>query len=322
VRVAVVGAGVNGCATARELARRGADVDLYEQFELEHTRGSSHGDARIFRISYPEAEYVALALEALPLWQELERELGRELLRPTASLDVGRDLPHSAAMDANAVEYEALTGDELRDRFGVLVPEGGIWQRDGGVLNADACRRALADSAVAAGARLHERTRIDDLEALDAEVVVVTAGAWVNRFGLDLPVRVTRETVAYFDIGRRTPTIIDWGPGIAAYALTTPAGLLKVGLHHRGHETDPDLDEGPNPGLVAAARTWVSERLALDLDPARAESCLYTTTPGEYFLLERRDRYVIGSACSGHGFKFAPAVGVRLAALALGDGDA
>jgi len=27
---------------------------------------------------------------------------------------------------------------------------------------------------------------------------------------------------------------------------------------------------------------------------------------------------VIGSACSGHGFKFAPAVGRRLADLALG----
>ena len=47
------------------------------------------------------------------------------------------------------------------------------------------------------------------------------------------------------------------------------------------------------------------------------ESCLYTTTADESFVLERRNRIVIGSACSGHGFKFAPAIGRRLAALAL-----
>ena len=32
---------------------------------------------------------------------------------------------------------------------------------------------------------------------------------------------------------------------------------------------------------------------------------------------ERRGRLVVGSACSGHGFKFAPAIGRRLADLAL-----
>jgi sarcosine oxidase len=41
-------------------------------------------------------------------------------------------------------------------------------------------------------------------------------------------------------------------------------------------------------------------------------------TSDESFVLERRGRVVVGSACSGHGFKFAPAVGRRLADLALG----
>jgi sarcosine oxidase len=43
---------------------------------------------------------------------------------------------------------------------------------------------------------------------------------------------------------------------------------------------------------------------------------MYTTTADEHFILERRDKIVIGSPCSGHGFKFAPAIGTRLAALA------
>jgi sarcosine oxidase len=44
---------------------------------------------------------------------------------------------------------------------------------------------------------------------------------------------------------------------------------------------------------------------------------MYTTTADESFVLERRGRIVVGSPCSGHGFKFAPAIGERLANLTL-----
>jgi sarcosine oxidase len=54
-----------------------------------------------------------------------------------------------------------------------------------------------------------------------------------------------------------------------------------------------------------------------DSSPAAAETCLYTSTQDERFVVERRGRTVVGSACSGHGFKFAPAIGERLAALAV-----
>ena len=48
------------------------------------------------------------------------------------------------------------------------------------------------------------------------------------------------------------------------------------------------------------------------------DTCLYTSTPDYSFVLERRGRLVVASACSGHGFKFAPAVAARIAALATG----
>ena len=59
--IAVVGAGIDGSATARALARHGRSVVLLEQFELGHARGSSHGSSRIFRLSYPDEHYVRLA---------------------------------------------------------------------------------------------------------------------------------------------------------------------------------------------------------------------------------------------------------------------
>jgi Glycine/D-amino acid oxidases (deaminating) len=74
----------------------------------------------------------------------------------------------------------------------------------------------------------------------------------------------------------------------------------------------------PDPAIVERIASWVRERFPdVDPEPVEAQACLYTTTPDQSFILERRDRVVVGSACSGHGFKFAPAVGRRLAALAL-----
>ena len=64
MKVAVVGAGVMGCATAWALRERGAEVTVHEQFELDHDRGSSHGRTRIFRVAYPEVEWVRFAQDA------------------------------------------------------------------------------------------------------------------------------------------------------------------------------------------------------------------------------------------------------------------
>ena len=72
MKVVIVGAGAMGSASAWQLARAGADVTLLEQFEAGHDRGSSHGTVRIFRLAYADDLYVRLALEAEPLWAELE----------------------------------------------------------------------------------------------------------------------------------------------------------------------------------------------------------------------------------------------------------
>ena len=75
--VVVVGGGVMGLASAWALARAGRDVTVLEQFEVGHPYGSSHGGSRIFRFAYDEPEWVRSAQEALPLWRELEEEVGR-----------------------------------------------------------------------------------------------------------------------------------------------------------------------------------------------------------------------------------------------------
>jgi sarcosine oxidase len=117
------------------------------------------------------------------------------------------------------------------------------------------------------------------------------------------------------------PSIVDLNAetgGHGMYSLHDPVHGLKAGAHHAGAEADPDTEAPPDPAIVERIASWVRDRFPeVDPEPVEAQSCLYTTTADEHFVLERRGRVVVGSACSGHGFKFAPAVGRRLAALAL-----
>ena len=322
MRVAVVGAGVMGCATAWALAGRGADVTLVEQFELAHARGSSHGRTRIFRLAYPEAHWVTLAEEALAGWRELERQAGRDVLALHGLVELCSrpDLTSHDVLAAHGVEHRMLGGGELR-ALGVTLPDGwaALWQPDAGVVLADVAREAFL---AVARPRLETGRRIESPEELEADFVVVTAGPWVTTLVPDLPVRVTRETIAYFaHDGAPLPSVVELDDETrrhAMYALHDPVYGLKAGAHHAGHVADPDGEEAPDPELVERIAGWVRARFrGAGRRPVAADTCLYTSTKDESFVLERSGRIVIGSACSGHGFKFAPAVGRRLADLAL-----
>jgi sarcosine oxidase len=323
LKAAVVGAGVMGLATGRALQRRGHDVVVYEQFEPGHDRGSSHGRSRIFRLAYAEQEYVRLAQEALGLWRELEAETGTTLLELNGLLEIVRTLDESTAatLEACGVEWHRLEGEEAERRYPVRVPEQSfaVVQPEAGIVRAN---RALAALGRELDVRYGTRVHPDDL---DADVVVVTAGSWVNEL-LDepLPVKVTRETVCYFqpEPDGPVPSVVSFKPDSHThdmYALADPLHGLKVGAHHAGPEVDPDETGEHEPRLVEQIATWARQTYRLaQPDPVAAETCLYTTTPDETFVLERRGRLVIGSPCSGHGFKFAPAIGERLADLATG----
>jgi sarcosine oxidase len=98
---------------------------------------------------------------------------------------------------------------------------------------------------------------------------------------------------------------------------------IKVARHvTSGADDDPDrAPDGPDSAAIEWVRTFLETRFA---DPVErfvaSETCLYTMAGSEDFILglhPENPRVAIGSACSGHGFKFGPLTGRLLAELAL-----
>ena len=338
--IVVIGGGVVGTATARALTSSGRTVVLLERFSFGHKNGSSHGRTRVFRLSYREPRYVEMAKEALRLWRRLEKDSGESLLTSMGGLDTGEGIEHNAkALSECGVEHEMTEGKEIAKRFpSVQIDpyEPVLYQADGGVVAAERSVAAFARLAVAGGVEIREgevATALEPAESgvrirtehglFEAQVAVVTAGAWAKPLlataGIDLPVGVTRETVAYFEmLGAAPPPLVDWGDP-AIYALPSPGQGLKAAQHIAGPEVDPDSAKSPSSRSVEIVSSWVKKRYPTANDtPHLVETCLYTNTDDERFIMERHGPIVVGSACSGHGFKFAPATGERLANLAQG----
>jgi sarcosine oxidase len=348
VDIAVVGAGIAGAATAWALSGGRESVALLERFDLGHARGSSHGTSRIFRLNYPDERFVRLAQGAAAGWRELEAAYGEQLVDHIGAIDIGpAAVAVERALAACSVPCQRLSRPEVESRWPLRLEddETALFQPDGGVIHADRAHRALLALAVEGGVDVRARAPVRALAAeasgvrvtledteMTARAVVVTAGAWaravLSPLGIELQVEATRETVAYLGLDAALPPLIDYGrapepggemisrQGQAPYALPAPAIGLKAGIHRSGPVVDPDDSGEVDARVVAWISRWAAWRYESVGDLLGTETCLYTNTPDEDFVLERHDRVVVGSACSGHGFKFAPVVGRRLAALA------
>lgn len=354
--VIIIGGGVMGCAAAYHLAKDGRRALLLEQFGLTHTRGSSHGPSRIIRLAYDSEDYVLLARAAYGLWRGLEAESGRSLLRTIGGLDLGA--PGALALDAirttyeaASIPFEALDRDEIVRRYPPFrLPEGtiGYYQPDYGLLDADGCVATLAALARRHGARINEHepalqiTPLPDGVAVrttrgtyTADRLILAAGSWMGplagQLGLDLPLAVTKELIAYFQppdpdtyMPERFPIFIHRFPNTTTLGSGFPifghAGFKMI-FDRIGPVVDPaDPDPEPAPGQLERLVRYAAEVLpSLGSRVIEAVTCRYTMTPDEHFIIDRHPQYeqiVLTSPCSGHGFKFGSVIGRILADLA------
>lgn len=349
----VLGVGGFGSSTLYHLARAGVTVLGLDRFPVPHDRGSSHGETRIIRKAYFEhPDYVPLLLRSYQLWEQLERESGRDLLHQIGLLLNGPTDGECIAgcrlaARLHKLTVEEFTLDEARRRFpGFRFPEDSavIVEPDAGYLRVEDGVRTFAERAVAQGATLRteeevrswssdgRRVRVTtDRGEYEAGHLVVTAGAWAGPLlaDLSLPLEVVRKVVTWHRVNSNE---YDVAAGTPAYYFELADGhfygfpsldnrTLKVAEHTGGQQVADPLTVDRSLRLEDQQRIGRFLRRHLPRVEPTAERhsvCLYTLTPDQHFIVDRHPAWpnvLFGAGFSGHGFKFTPVIGETLCEL-------
>ncbi|MFN8852293.1 MAG: FAD-dependent oxidoreductase [Armatimonadota bacterium] len=324
MQVSIAGAGITGRCVAATLARRGADVTLYDPRPSDHTEGSSHGRSRIVRQAYPEPFWTKILAEGYDDWRVLEQwadealvnEVGLWYLGPAdhEELATGRE-----GLDACGVAYDWVTTgtDTLRLHPG----EAAITTPRAGWVNADQARAAALRVAQVAGVR-EVRAHLD--QPAPEGCTVWTVGPWIAAKLPQLGLRVTRQWAVYLRGHHEGPVWIEAADD-HPYGFPNEPGeaTVKVALHSPGPDTTPGSAREPDPAIVARTAEAARHRLpqctgeVVDVVP-----CLYTNAKDDAFrIFWLNERELVVAACSGHAFKFGPWLGRFVADVLQGHED-
>ena len=258
-----------------------------------------------------------------------------------------------AAAEKFAIPHERLTSSEVVARFpqfaGLDGDEEAYYEPGGGYVRPEQTIAALLSGAKARGAIIKTgaqvlsivregsgfRIKAADFDVM-AQSVIVATGAWVSELSPSVAapiIRICRQALHWFPVTDfslyrpgLSPTFY-WTHGASSadqfYGFPPVDGHVKVAAEQYTDTWDPnDLSREVSASeQLQMSEVHIAGRLAgVAALPTRSKACLYSVSPDFDFVLgeEGHPDFHVVSACSGHGFKHAPAVGEAVAMKALG----
>jgi sarcosine oxidase len=252
------------------------------------------------------------------------------------------------------ITHRNLSSSELRRRFPMF--EAGsrteaYYEPAAGYVRPEPAVALQLSLARAAGAELHLGEAATSWDAdsggvsvttgrrtVNADQLVLCAGAWITKlwpaagslFAIQPQCLHWFPILHGYDALKAMPIFIwavdtdpdEFAHGMGFYgfpALDGPAGGVKLATEVYGPSVDPDGPWREELGDRAARfhDRHVAERLPwLGPEPLRTVPCLYTSTRGSRFIIDRHPQQhnvMVVSACSGHGFKHSAAIGEAVA---------
>lgn len=283
----------------------------------------------------PLLSTTGFALIADPGTNEQEHHGVKDLVR--SACDVAR---------RNGIPHQRLTAAELMARFaGINLSDAAdvFFEPDAAVIDPEAAVRLTleaartcptvslltdrrVDSVRAEGDRVH--VQVDTGERFVSRRVVLCTGPWQHRalLGTDvvkatLRPQITLSTPAFIDDQTSFPAFAYVRAGELLYGIppTTAIHEAKVGVEQTSVEVPLPQPESLPSGFIAhqadEARIAAMQLLPMTSFSGSGDLCFYTVAPGSRLVLNAPggdEKIRIISACSGHGFKYAPAVAESL----------
>jgi len=352
----VIGVGTMGSAVCCQLAKRGVSVLGLERFDIPHALGAHHGYSRMIRLAYFEhPDYVPLLRRSYELWEELQAEIGREVIAITGGLMMG---PPGAEVFEGSLRsvrehhlpHELLSVDEAAKRFPQFRLPGDfrvLLDHKAGLVIPERAVAGYAELALRNGAELHGHEQVLAWESegnsvrvrtsrgeYSASRVIFCGGAWTEQLVRDLGVKltVTRQPLVWvwpkkpelFERGKMPVWILEQRDGAAHYGFPMLADNpgFKLATHVRGAVSNPEtLDREVHESDEATIRSVLREFIPEADGPLLSmRICMYTNSPDFQFIIDKHPQHenvLIACGFSGHGFKCASAIGQVLAELAI-----
>lgn len=347
--VAVIGAGVHGCAAAAHLAERGARTVVIDRGAV--AGGPTGRSSAMCRAYYTNPFLARVAREGLDIlagfreWsgggESGYRRTGALFLHAPDDGDQLREtVPALAAIGTHVEVLDPAGIEDLHPGFDLTGVGFGAWEPDAGPADPSGTTMGLYQLAKRRGAvgRLHEAVHEIRLRPgggavlrcangeIEAARALIAAGPWTRplalQVGVDLPLTVERHYVTTNSWGGAPPlpfALADIPNGY--YLLPEREALFGLGQLTEEPQVDPDhFDEGVTPGEQERMAAAAMRRL-----PALATAgavggwaSLYDVSPDwQPVIGEIAPGIVVDAGTSGHGFKLAPALGRYVAELVL-----
>jgi gamma-glutamylputrescine oxidase len=334
--VAVVGAGVTGCSCALTLAEGGLRVRVYEARRVASGASGRNGGfgLRGGAMSYARARERFGPETAKSFWKLTERYLDRmeqlagDAFRRVGSLRLGDD---EELADLRA-EYEALREDGLdADWIEQLDPpldrlyRAAIRHPGDGALQPARWVRRLAARAIAAGAEIVEESRVESLDELAAERVVIATDGYTSGLvpELDEAIRPVRgQVIATEPIGRMQYNCPHYARrGFDYWQQTPDTRLVLGGRRDKGLDAEHTHEEAVTDLIQGELTEFAAELLGEPPTVAHRWAGIFGVTEDELPLVGAvpgREDVWVAAGYSGHGNVLGLACGDLVAEAVLG----
>ena len=337
-----------GLSCARELARAGARVTVFEAREAIGRGSSSRANGGV-RAQFTTPVNVAFSRFSIDAFEALAQDDDRLGFHQTGYLLIaGTERSEAGLRDAIALQRELGVPTEWLEPPDVLAKapfvradgiRGAAFHRRDGFLDPASVIAALAADARRLGATIRTDAAVRSIvagfvlgldgEDVRADVVVNAAGADARAVaaltGADVPVEPVRRNLAHvMDLaggaGGLTPMTVDVDTGVLI--RREPAGGWIVA--YSNPDDPPGRDTSVDPAFLPALASRLPNRfpfvLDLPIDPSRCWAGLYPETPDHHAIVGE-DPSVHGLyhcvGFGGHGVMHAPAAGLVIAELVM-----
>ncbi|MBA47132.1 MAG: N-methyl-L-tryptophan oxidase [Dehalococcoidia bacterium] len=354
--VIIIGLGAMGSASSYYLSNEGVSVLGFDTYDPPHKLGSSHGHTRVIREAYHEGiSYVPIVQRAYELWHEIQNYSSKKIIMEFGGLYLGSDGNYIKDAKLSAEKYKIpiseLNYQEIIDKFRVLNPpenfQGLLEFRSGAVFPENSIEYFLENSK-SNGVRHKINEKVlswekssDSYKVITnkgtyfSEKIIFSSGAWIKNLlpQVNIPVKIERQVLLWFEPKKNrelflsdslTNTGWDLENGLEFYTQPIIENKgFKVAMHHNGENISSDnLLREFNQNDEDIIRGFLEEYIPLaNGELIESRVCIYTNSPDYDFIIDFHpddNNIVICSPCSGHGFKFTPAIGEICSNMILG----